>query len=124
MGIISGVVGWFGKAYLENQKLEAEKDKSHLDQEMSIERHRDGLTFQLLDAARAELSQMKSEVQKLRPMEYHLYHLQQALEHIEALLSDDPDERVVAERNARAFLRRMRSYEEKPDELPLGDSGS
>lgn len=111
MGAITGLAGWFGNAYLERLRLKSIDHKVELEVDATIEKHRDGLTFQLLDAARLEISQMRNEVEKLRPMESHLYHLQQALEHIDALLHPDPDLRLVAERNARAFLSRVKSLE-------------
>lgn len=112
VGMLTAAAGWFGNAYMERTRLKSAERKAHIDSDAVLEKHRDGLTFQLLDAARQELSMMRTEVDKLRPMESHLYHLQQALEHIEALLSVDPDVRAVAERNARAFLNRMRRMDE------------
>jgi hypothetical protein len=94
-----GLLTWAGQWLIE---LFKSRDK--------VEEHRDGLTFELLDAARSELKGMRDEVSKLRPMEAHLYHLQQALEHIDALLAAAVDQGglIIAERNARAFLKRMR----------------
>ena len=107
-GALMAFFGWLGKAYLSRQVLAGESKKAELDTDAALEKHRDGLTFQLLEAARFELSEMRKELTQLRPLEAHLFHLQQALEHIDALLTADPDERPSAERNARAFLRRMR----------------
>ena len=76
--------------------------------DVQLEEHRDALTFQLLEAARAEVAAARLEVQQLRPLEQHLYHFQQALEHIEAMLSASEEQRLMTERNARAFLNRMR----------------
>jgi ABC-type Zn uptake system ZnuABC Zn-binding protein ZnuA len=46
-------------------------------------------------------------------MENHFYHFQQSLDHLEALLfSATPEEKANAERNARAFLQRMRRLNE------------
>jgi len=112
VGMATGLAGWFGNAFMERQKLKSAERKELMSTDARLEEHRDGLTFQLLDAARIELLLMRTEVEKLRPMETHLYHLQQALEHIEALLNADPDSRAVAERNARAFLNRMRRLED------------
>lgn len=112
VGVVTALAGWFGNAYMERQRLRSDERKGHIATDAILEQHRDGLTFQLLDAARAELAGMRQEVEKLRPMESHLYHLQQALEHIEALLSVDPDVKAIAERNARAFLNRMRRMED------------
>lgn len=56
---------------------------------------------------------MRDEVKKLRAMENHFYHFQQSLDHLEALLTaSTPEEREVAERNARGFLNRMRRLQE------------
>lgn len=81
--------------------------------------HRDELTFELLQnarsemlATRTEMDGLRTEIQKLRSMEDHFFHFQQALDHIEALLMAKTDgERTAAERNARAFLNRMRRLE-------------
>jgi hypothetical protein len=116
VGIVTGLAGWFGKAYMETLRLKAAERKAQIEQGANLEKHRDDLTFQLLDAARQELTLMRTEIEKLRPMESHLYHLQQALEHIDALLHSDPDARAVAERNAQAFLSRMRRLEGSPAE--------
>ncbi|HWW56349.1 MAG TPA: hypothetical protein VN047_05605 [Sphingopyxis sp.] len=50
----------------------------------------------------------------MRAIEQHFYHFEQALEHLEAVLSsaDDPDARAVAEKNATAFLQRMRRLQQ------------
>ena len=46
-------------------------------------------------------------------MEQHFYHFQQSLDHLEALLfADTPEAQAAAERNARAFLARMRRLNE------------
>jgi hypothetical protein len=82
--------------------------------------HRDELTFQLLQnarlemaSARIEVEDLRDEVRKLRSMENHFYHFQQSLDHLEALLfSDSSEARAAAERNARAFLTRMRRLNE------------
>ena len=110
-GAMAGLFGWVGNAWLQKSKAKGDTRTAEINADAALERHRDGLTFQLLDAARVELAEMKREVNVLRPLEAHLFHLQQALEHIEALLSSDPGERAVAERNARAFLARMRGFE-------------
>lgn len=110
--LLTAMGGWFGKAYMERMKLKSAEAKVASETSVTLEQHRDGLTFQLLDAARSELHQLREEVDKLRPMESHLYHLQQALEHIDALLCTDPELKKAAERNARAFLNRMRRLDE------------
>jgi len=55
---------------------------------------------------------LTEEVKKLRPMEAHLFHLEQALEHLDAMLNCTIDDRPQIERAARAFLNRIRRANE------------
>jgi hypothetical protein len=114
--IFTAVVAWFASMFANRAK--AKRDAlNHADR---LEVHRDELTFQLItsakqemSAARVEVDDLRTEVKKLRAMENHFYHFQQSLEHLEALLSaDTPEARAQAERNARAFLTRMRRLNE------------
>lgn len=74
-----------------------------------VEEHRDSLTFDLLRAAREEMSSLRAEATSLRPLMVHAAHLEEALDHLHALLHSDSDlERAAAEKRAKAFLRRMR----------------
>jgi len=76
---------------------------------VKLEEHRDRLTFDLLEAAREELSDLRTEVSELRPISIRVAHLEEALDHIHALLHAEGDvETRAAERRAKAFLRRMR----------------
>jgi len=111
--VISAAVAWGAQAWLYREKRAQQKLDSHA----KVEIHRDELTFELLASARQEMASarvevedLRDEVRKLRAMEQHFYHFQQALDHLEALLfSDDRD---TAERNARAFLNRMKRLNE------------
>lgn len=114
--IIAAVVSWFGSAFANRAK--ARKDAvDHADR---LEVHRDELTLAIIrtgreeiSAARNEVEDLRDEVKKLRSMETHFYHFQQSLDHLEALLSArTPEDRANAERNARAFLNRMRRLNE------------
>lgn len=87
----------------------------------AVEIHRDDLVIKLLAAAREEVAEGRAEVEEvrqenkaLRAIERHFYHFDQALEHLEAILSagDDADARAVAEKNATAFLARMRRLQQ------------
>lgn len=114
--IFAAVVSWFGSMYA-NRAKNKEKAADHADR---LEIHRDELTFQLLQNARQEMSSarvevedLRDEVRKLRSMENHFFHFQQSLDHLEALLFPESEEvRAAAERNARAFLSRMRRLNE------------
>lgn len=114
--IITAVVSWFSSMYA--QRARTKKDS--LDHADRLEVHRDELTLQIIrtgreeiTAARIEVEDLRDEVKKLRAMETHFYHFQQSLDHLEALLSARTlEERETAERNARAFLNRMRRLQE------------
>lgn len=116
--VITTLVTWFAAAWHHQARVRKEA-LEHGDQ---LEIHRDGLTLNLLQSARDEMNQareeadhLREEVRSLRAMEDHFYRFQQALDHLEALLfPDSPEARVLAERNARAFLNRMRKLKEEP----------
>jgi hypothetical protein len=110
--IITTIIAWFGSMIV--HRRQTKKEAVELGDRLEI--HRDDLTLQIirtgreeLQFARIEVDDLRGEVKKLRAMENHFYHFQQSLDHLEALLTATTDEeRVNAERNARAFLVRMR----------------
>lgn len=114
--ILSAAVSWGTAAWTYREKAKKEK----VEQGDRLEVHRDGLTFELLQNARQEMANarvevedLRDEVRKLRAMEQHFYHFQQSLDHLEALLfADTTEAQAAAERNARAFLARMRRLNE------------
>lgn len=107
--------GWAVYLHFHAARKDERKDAA------AVEIHRDDLVIKLLAAAREEVAEGRAEVEEvrqenkaLRAIEQHFYHFEQALEHLEAILSstDDPDARAVAEKNARAFLARMRRLQQ------------
>lgn len=118
--ILTGLLTWWTQAWLYRRKHADEASVAQIGQHERLEIHRDELTFELLNNARAEMQsarvevdELRDEVRKLRSLENHFYHFEQSLEHLEALLSADNDvARALAERNARAFLNRMRRLQE------------
>lgn len=118
--VISAIVSWGATAYQYRDKRNREEKREALDHSDRIEIHRDELALQLLanarqemSSARVEVEDLREEIRKLRAMENHFYHFQQSLEHLEALLfADSVEARANAERNARAFLTRMRRLNE------------
>jgi hypothetical protein len=77
-------------------------EKYKTDAEITM--NRDKLTLDLLKAARDEAAAVRKET-----VSVHAVHLEEALDHLHALLNaNDGAERDAAERRARAFLRRMR----------------
>ncbi len=74
-----------------------------------LDHQRNELTFDLLAAARAEVAAFAKEVSELRPMSSRMAHLEEALDHISALLHAEGEAEVkAAKRRAQAYLRRMR----------------
>lgn len=117
---ISAAVSWGAQAWIYRAGRFDKKIAAQHDADDRLVIHRDELTFELLQnarlemsAARIEVDDLRDEVRKLRSMENHFFHFQQSLDHLEALLfPGTPDDRASAERNARAFLARMRRLNE------------
>ena len=108
--VSGGAITWVGTFSVEWLKQRGTSGQKAVDNQLDLEKHRDNLTFQLLEAARTEISALRVELTRLRPMEGHLIHFEEALLHIEALLTAAEGEaREIAERNARLFLGRMRT---------------
>jgi hypothetical protein len=118
--IVTGVVSWVAQAWIYRDKRTDAKNAAQHEADDRLVIHRDELTFQLLQnarlemaSARIEVEDLRDEVRKLRSMENHFYYFQQSLDHLEALLfPGTPEDRAAAERNARAFLNRMRRLNE------------
>lgn len=118
--IITAVVTWGAQLWIYRTRRFDKRVESQVEHDERMTIHRDELTFQLLQnarlemaSARIEVEDLRDEVRKLRSMENHFYHFQQSLDHLEALLfPGSPEERAAAERNARAFLTRMRRLNE------------
>lgn len=110
--LITGAVTWLGQAFLYRKDLK----KIDLDHTATIGAQRDELAIELLAnarseviAARSEMQGLREEVSSLRGLERHFYHFQQALDHLSAVLfAETEPEKQAAERNAKAFLTRMK----------------
>ncbi|ARR52119.1 hypothetical protein HY78_00915 [Rhizorhabdus wittichii DC-6] len=99
--VFQGVVAWW--------KSRADMRRDDREADARLEERRDKLTFDLLDAAGEERTALRSELAELRPIIARVAHLDEAFDHIHALLHAEGEiERRAAERRARAFLRRMR----------------
>lgn len=118
--VITAAASWVASLWVHRAKSKKQID----DRDGRLQIHRDELTFDLLQNARNEMDivrteavHLREEVKTLRVMEDHFYRFQQALDHLEALLfPETTEDRKIAERNARAFLDRMRKLkQETPD---------
>lgn len=112
--VLSAIGGWL--ATIGVQWLKSRDSRHQVDRtvDAQVEEQRDKLTFELLQQARQEVAEAKTEAAHLRPMVARLAHFEEALDHIHALLSSETDaEKAAAERRARAFLRRMRGDDTK-----------
>lgn len=110
--LIAGAVSGGGLTWLGNNFVRWLRDRRTV--EARIAQHRDGLTFDLLHAAREEMSELRREVTDLRGLTAKAAHIEEALDHIHALLhAEGVAEMQAAARRAAAFLRRMR-----PDPMP------
>jgi hypothetical protein len=90
--------------------------------EARIAQHRDGLTFDLLRAAREEMSALRAEVTDLRGLTAKAAHIEEALDHIHALLHAEGEAELrAAARRATAFLKRMRPDPAAPDSAASRD---
>lgn len=110
--IITAGVTWSIQLYIHR---DARRDRREA-KATEIDKHRDELAIELLSAARAERQEAREELEDVRrenralqSLEQHFYHFEQALDHLEAILTaGERSARAVAERNATAFLARMR----------------
>lgn len=100
------ILAQWGVAWL---KSRGEQHKVERDADVKLEEHRDGLTFDLLRAAREEMGELRKEVVDLRGLTAKAAHIEEALDHLHALLHADGEiEMRAAARRATAFLKRMR----------------
>lgn len=111
--MVAAATGGGGTLVLQNLtewlKTRGELRRGEREVDVKLEEHRDQLTFDLLTAARDEMTALRSEIAELRPASARVAHLEEALDHIHALLHAEGDiERRAAERRAKAYLRRMR----------------
>lgn len=97
----NGILGYFrNKATLRGIDRNAE---------VKLEEHRDNLTFQLLRAAKDEVTAARAEVAMFRPLARHLAHFEEAITHIERLiLAEEKGELEIARKAAHAFLERVK----------------
>jgi hypothetical protein len=110
--VAASAVTWAWQLYVHRDARRERREEKAAE----VDKHRDQLAIELLSAARAErqeareeLDDVRRENRALQSLEQHFYHFEQALDHLEAILTaGEESARAVAERNATAFLARMR----------------
>lgn len=108
--IIGGAIVWLWQAYAGWKKDKSDLDVAKKTSDLAAEEHRDALTFELLQAARTEVAQMREEIQMLRPLQRYVIHLEQALTHIQNIIeAPNAEMKKLAEDSARLFLERIKS---------------
>lgn len=97
------------QAVLSWMKSRGEVHRVDRDAELRLDEQRNDLTSELLNLARQDITQLREEVSQLRPLQNRVAHLEEALDHVHALLNaNGPEECRAAHNRARAFLKRMR----------------
>ncbi len=109
-----GAVTWAGQSIVAAIKARNDISKHETTTARQIDQHRDKLTFDLLQAAREEVAAARREAGELRILQARLYHFDEALEHISALLEAQRSGEggALAARQARLFLARIRQFKE------------
>lgn len=107
--ILGGAIVWLFQSYQQYKKDKLDSETTKGKNELDAEAQQNALTFELLQAARTEVAQMREEIAMLRPLQRYVIHLEQALTHIQNII-EAPNQRMkhLAEESARLFLERSR----------------
>lgn len=115
---VGGVGIWVGKVLPQYLAGRSATKQTEIKVKGEVDQHHDSLTLELLRHAREDLRiarediiALKENVNRLQGLEAHMFHLEQAFEHIDALINATDENRSTLERNARAFLKRMRDLQ-------------
>lgn len=100
--------GWMGSVLVEWLKGRSSRSTALSTAKLGREGQLDELTIDLIAAAKADMAEMRTELALLRPLQAHLLHFEEAIYHLEALVTSRGDPDVENAKNAaRAFLRRI-----------------
>lgn len=128
---LGALLFWLAQFSIAWRKQSADERTAATSTGLAIKQHRDGLTIQMLEMARAELLAARSEINglraeleqradelgRLRRIEWRLTAYEEAIDHIETLLKAEIEGgREAAENAARLFLARMEAMK-----LKMGD---
>ena len=106
---LGGIASYLIQAAVAWVRGRDERAQKREETEAALDQHRDNLTFDLLKASREEIAAMRSEMSDYRAIQIRLLHFEEALNHLEELLTaNGPEERTGAEKRARQFLTRMK----------------
>lgn len=112
IGLFAGTIltsGWLGSVLVQWIKGSTDRQNALTSAKLGREGQLDELTLELFTAAKEDLRELRSEIAVLRPLQVHLLHFEEALNHLEALTLARTDQEVaVAKQSAEAFLRRIK----------------
>lgn len=107
--VIGAAVMWLFQSYQTWIKDKSDIDTSKGRVELDAEAQQNALTFDLLQAARNEVAEMRAEIAMLRPLQRSTFQLEQALMHLENIVTAPNKEiKYAAEESARMFLARTK----------------
>jgi molecular chaperone DnaK (HSP70) len=105
-GSSAGGVGTFIIQWHRDRQADKVKQRAT---DSQIEGQRDELTLEMIRGARAEMIELRKEIGDQREMAAKAAHIDEALDHIEALTCAETEvEFKAAVKRARAFLKRLR----------------
>jgi hypothetical protein len=129
----AGAMGYYlVQSFIAWRKHAKEQEKARSSTGLEIKKHRDGLMLDLLEQARAELAVARTEIKELRGeleirddqldrvrrIEWRLEYYDEAIDHIEALLSAEIEGgREAKEHAARLFMARHEAMKLRAGEL-------
>lgn len=100
--------GWLGSVIVQWLKGRSDRDTALTGARLGREGQLDDLTKDLIDAAKADIKDLRHEIGLLRPLQNHLLHFEESIYHLESLVTAATEEDLRAARGAAAaFLNRI-----------------
>ena len=100
--------GWLGSVIAEYIKGRAGRSQALATATVTREGQLDDLTIELIASAKKDIADLRAEIAVLKPLERQLLHFEEAISHLEALVTaKEPGEVALAQAAARSFLYRI-----------------
>lgn len=105
--VVGGVVAWLTRLAFNiwTKRDAAEARRIEIDHKNKV--HDEGILLQLLNAAREEITDLRSGLKEYAAIERRVAHFDESLRHIEALVVATDETRAFALLSAQQFLDRM-----------------